>query len=64
MIQRHEEDYWHWDYSCPHCSTKFMATGCHETDQGEQECKVCKELFEIEIEYDPSCRVSTVEGEE
>ena len=41
MIQRHEEDerYWQWDYDCPHCGTEYMATGCHETDQGEQECE-------------------------
>lgn len=63
MIQRHEEpDYWSWDYDCPHCKTEYMATGCHETDEGWQECAVCKEQFEVEIEYSPSYSTSKVEG--
>lgn len=58
MIQRHEDpEYWWWDYSCPHCDTEYQATGDYETDQGEQECKVCKKTFYIEIEYEPSYNV-------
>lgn len=60
MIQRHEEDghVWRWDYDCPHCGTDYMATGCHETDEGEHECEVCEEMFTVEIEYDPVYFVS------
>lgn len=60
MIQRHEEDarYWWHDYTCPHCDTEYMATGCHETDEGEQECEVCGEGFVVEIECDPVYSVS------
>lgn len=55
MIQRHEEEdgFWFPDYSCPHCKTEYMATGCYETDQGKQECAVCEEVLYVEIEYDP-----------
>lgn len=66
MIQRHEEDerYWRWDYDCPHCGTEYMTTGCHETDEGEQECEVCDKTFVVEIEYDPIYNVSKIETEE
>ncbi|AUR93524.1 hypothetical protein NVP1187O_211 [Vibrio phage 1.187.O._10N.286.49.F1] len=65
MIQRHEEpDYWCWEYDCPHFGTEYMATGCHETDSGLQECEVCEKEFEVEVEveYDPIYSTSKVEG--
>lgn len=66
MIQRHEEDerYWWPDYSCPHCKTEYMAIGCHETDEGEQECEVCEKMFVVEIEYESVYGVSKMETEE
>lgn len=57
MIQSHETEYWVWDYDCPHCDTEYQATGDYETDQGEQECDVCKKTFYVGIEYEPSYNV-------